>query len=431
MGYSRVRLRVEGERAAVEGAARSLGWDRWSQEGRGDWNVWWASPALARQALQPEHGVRLTDSQIVSHFPNHQELTRKDLMAKNVRRYTKDLEKRESGGGGRGSYGPAWEGGDGAGSGALDCVPTTYNLPQDFPLFCEEHRRRPSPWIVKPSSRAQGKGIFLITRISQVRKWASAQWAPGASPSGGGGGGGGGLGPSVAGMAGGGGQSFRPPPPHTLGPGDGYVVSRYIDNPLLIGGRKFDLRLYVLVLSFRPLQAYVSRLGFARFCGNKYTADTGSIDDALVHLTNVAVQKHADDYNRSHGNKWPLSTLQTYLESNFGTACSRRLFRDMDAVILHSLKAVQGAIVSDRHCFELYGYDIIVDGDLKPWLIEVNASPSLSSTTPADLKLKTAVLSDTFAALVPGDRVDLSRPRPLPPRVGSLELLIDESRPPN
>ncbi len=38
-----------------------------------------------------------------------------------------------------------------------------------------------------------------------------------------------------------------------------YVVSRYLDQPLLLGGRKFDLRIYVLVLSYVPLVVYLHR----------------------------------------------------------------------------------------------------------------------------------------------------------------------------
>ena len=50
---------------------------------------------------------------------------------------------------------------------------------------------------------------------------------------------------------------------------------------------------------------------------------------------------------------------------------SNRLFYEMDQIMIHSLKAVQNVIINDRHCFECYGYDILIDADLKPWLMEV------------------------------------------------------------
>ena len=54
-----------------------------------------------------------------------------------------------------------------------------------------------------------------------------------------------------------------------------------------------------------------------------------------------------------------------------------RLFHGIDQLIIHSLKAVQNVMVNDRHCFECYGYDVLIDSDLKPWLVEVRAREAL------------------------------------------------------
>jgi D-alanine-D-alanine ligase-like ATP-grasp enzyme len=66
-----------------------------------------------------------------------------------------------------------------------------------------------------------------------------------------------------------------------------------------------------------------------------------------------------------------------------------------------SLKSVQNVIINDKHCFELYGFDILLDANCKPWLIEINASPSLSTTTKTDLKLKMDLLREVFQIVIP------------------------------
>ncbi len=65
--------------------------------------------------------------------------------------------------------------------------------------------------------------------------------------------------------------------------------------------------------------------------------------------------------------------------------------------------STQHLMMTDKHCFECYGYDIIIDAELKPWLIEINASPSLSATTAADKLMKHALIHDILNIVVPED----------------------------
>lgn len=72
-----------------------------------------------------------------------------------------------------------------------------------------------------------------------------------------------------------------------------YVVSKYVDNPFLVGGKKFDLRLYVLVTSYSPLTIWMYRNGFARFSKTRFSMNSADLSNQFVHLTNNAIQKVA------------------------------------------------------------------------------------------------------------------------------------------
>ena len=185
-----LKYRTDFDKHVVTCNFERRGWERWDPRYDDDWHVFWASVSTIKQIFAPENGIRLGDHQIVNHFPNHYELTRKDLMVKNITRWRKACEKEaalEANGAGQtnGNF-------NNTGMSAtellpkLDFVPATFSLPSDYSLFVEEFRRRPDrTWIMKPVGKAQGKGIFLINKLTQIKKWSngyaakdgsSAQW---------------------------------------------------------------------------------------------------------------------------------------------------------------------------------------------------------------------------------------------------------------
>jgi len=89
-------------------------------------------------------------------------------------------------------------------------------------------------------------------------------------------------------------------------------------NPLLIGGKKFDLRIYVLVTTYDPLTIYLYREGFGRFTHTAYSNKAADMQNTQMHLTNVAIQKSAENYDDKHGGKWDLRGMKLYMTSRFG-----------------------------------------------------------------------------------------------------------------
>jgi tubulin polyglutamylase TTLL9 len=83
----------------------------------------------------------------------------------------------------------------------------------------------------------------------------------------------------------------------------------------------------------------------------------------------------------------------------YGVEKINQLFIDIQDIILRSLTAVQKVVMNDKHCFELYGYDILIDDTLKPILIEINANPSLTSNTAIDNEMKVKMLDDMLTIL--------------------------------
>lgn len=76
-----------------------------------------------------------------------------------------------------------------------------------------------------------------------------------------------------------------------------FIVQKYIEKPLLFKGRKFDIRHYALITSFNGvLKAYWFPEGYLRTSSSPYSLKRGT--SRYVHLTNDAVQKHADEYGK-------------------------------------------------------------------------------------------------------------------------------------
>ncbi|XP_036397972.1 tubulin polyglutamylase ttll6 [Megalops cyprinoides] len=278
--------------------------------------------------------------QKINHFPGMSEICRKDLLARNLNRMLKLFPKE------------------------YNIFPRTWCLPADYSDFQAYSRaKKHKTYICKPDSGCQGRGIFITKSSKDIR------------------------------------------------PGEHMICQVYVSRPFIIDGFKFDLRIYVLVTSCDPFRIFLYNEGLARFCTTTYSEPANSnMDDVCMHLTNYAINKHSENFVRDDdtGSKRKLSTLKKHLES---THCdTAKLWNDIEDVIIKTLISAHPILKHNYHtcfpnhavgsaCFEILGFDVLLDHRLKPWLLEVNHSPSFTTDSRLDREVKDGLLYDTLVLI--------------------------------
>ncbi|KAH8342062.1 hypothetical protein KR059_010405 [Drosophila kikkawai] len=297
------------------------------------WNIFWSDSFPGVELFK-----NMKRFQQINHFPGMIEICRKDLLSRNLNRMLKIYPF------------------------DYKIFPRTWMLPADYGdamNYALTHKRT---FILKPDSGAQGRGIWLTNELKSI------------------------------------------------GPHDRLICQTYIHRPLLIDGYKFDLRVYTLITSVDPLRIFVYNEGLARFATNKYVEPTpGNSNDLYMHLTNYSVNKRNSHYelcdNDDCGSKRKLSAINNWMRRhNYDV---NEFWTNVDDVIIKTVLSAWPVLKHNYHacfpghdkiqaCFEILGFDILVDWKLKPYILEVNHSPSFHTNEQVDREVKRPLIRDTL-----------------------------------
>ena len=168
-----------------------------------------------------------------------------------------------------------------------------------------------------------------------------------------------------------------------------YIIQEYVQNPLLLNGRKFDFRMFLLIASSNPLIAYYYDGGL-RVSLIPYNVES---DDKKVFLTNIALShdiyhnaregqlyEGMDEEALKHAQQWDFERLQAYLLEagviNDPNWLDNYLRPQFKKAMIHLVRMASPAFLENSSLFELYGADYMLDADLNLWFVEANSGPA-------------------------------------------------------
>jgi len=182
------------------------------------------------------------------------------------------------------------------------------------------------------------------------------------------------------------------------------VAQKYIPS-FLLDDTKFDLRIYVLISSLSPLEIYVYRDGLARFCSEK----NGS-SSSYSQITNVTYNKTNIEAENFENISKLISDVFPRLKREYDVNIDE-LWRKIDNVVVLTIIAAYSYLEKGEHwecprigysrCFQILGFDILLDQNLEPYVIEVNYRPSLEYHRGPERRMKVNMVAEAIKISVP------------------------------
>ena len=210
-------------------------------------------------------------------------------------------------------------------------------------------------WIVKPGGLSRGRGVHCIDQLNDILS--------------------------------------------NVKPCNQTIIQKYIENPLVINGRKFDIRQWVLVTDLNPLTVWLFETPYVRFGAENYHID--DFKNVFSQLTGNSIAKHSDKFNTGEieGDMWENAQFREFLKKTYGGDPWIQIQKKIEKIVILSLECAKHKLFNRKNNFEVFGFDIMLDDKLNVYIIEINASPDWTYSTKVTEKL-VKIASDDIMKVV-------------------------------